>query len=81
MDEVGDQIVEPAVFADQADERLARNGFLRGEDGGFDAQHPFAPAGGGRQVDKVDVERLVALPSAAAAAALIGRTAGTRAGR
>ena len=29
VDEVGDQIVEPAGFADQADERLARHGFLR----------------------------------------------------
>ena len=45
--EVGDQIVEPAGFADQADERLARHGFLGGEDGRFDPQHPFAPAGGG----------------------------------
>ena len=29
VDEVGDQIVEPAGFADQADERLARHGFWR----------------------------------------------------
>ena len=29
VDEIGDQIVEPAAFADQADERLARHGFLR----------------------------------------------------
>ena len=56
VDEVGDQIVEPAGFADEADQRLARDGFCRGEDGGFDAQHPFAPAGGRRQVDEVDVE-------------------------
>ena len=27
VDEVGDQIVEPAVLADQADQRLARDGF------------------------------------------------------
>jgi len=47
VDEIGDQIVEPAGFADQADQRLARDGFLGGEDGGFDPQHPFAPAGGG----------------------------------
>ena len=47
VDEIGDQIVEPAAFADQADERLARHGFWRGEDGGFDPQHPFAPARGG----------------------------------
>ena len=67
VDEVGDQIVEPAGFADQADERLARHGFLRGEDGGFDAQHPFAPAGGGRQVEEFDVEGLVSAPLAAAA--------------
>ena len=66
VDEVGDQLVEPAVLANQADERLARNGFFRGEDGGFDAQHPFAPAGGRRQVEKVHVEGLVALASAAA---------------
>ena len=66
VDEVGDQIVEPAVFADQADERLARNGFCRGEDGGFDAQHPFPPAGGRRQIEKLDVEGLVALSSSAA---------------
>ena len=48
VDEIGDQIVEPAGFADQSDERLARDGFFRGEDGGFDPQHPFAPAGGCR---------------------------------
>ena len=29
VDEIGDQIVEPAVFADQADERLAWHGFWR----------------------------------------------------
>ena len=29
VDEIGDQIVEPAGFADQADQRLARHGFLR----------------------------------------------------
>ena len=46
VDEVGDQIVEPAGFADQADQRLAGHGFLRGEDGRFDPQHPFAPARG-----------------------------------
>ena len=62
VDEIGDQIVEPAGFADQADERLARHGFWRGEDGGFDPQHPFAPACGGRQVDELDVEALVAAP-------------------
>ena len=56
VDEIGDQIVEPAGFADQADERLARHGFLRGEDGGFDPQHPFAPAGGRGQVGEFDVE-------------------------
>ena len=28
VDEVGDQIVEPAVLADQADQRLARDGFF-----------------------------------------------------
>ena len=66
VDEIGDQIVEPAGFADQADERLAGNGFLRGEDGGFDAQHPFAPAGGGRQVGELDVEAFVSAPSATA---------------
>jgi hypothetical protein len=55
VDEIGDQIVEPAGLADQADQRLARHGFLGGEDGGFDSQHPFAPARGGRQVDEVDV--------------------------
>ena len=66
VDEIGDQIVEPAGFADQADERLARNGFGGGEDRGFDAQHPFAPAGGGRQVDEFDVEVFVSVPSAAA---------------
>ena len=60
VDEVGDQIVEPAGFADQADQRLARNGFCRGEDGGFDAQHPFAPARGRGQVGELDVEGLVA---------------------
>jgi hypothetical protein len=46
VDEVGDQIVEPAGVADQANKGLARDGFLGGEDSGFDAQHPFAPAGG-----------------------------------
>ena len=66
VDEVGDQIVEPAVLADQADERLARDGFFRGEDGGFDAQHPFPPARGRRQVEKLNVEGLVALSSSAA---------------
>ena len=59
VDEVGDQIVEPAGSADQADERLAGHRFWRGEDGGFDAQHPLTPAGGGRQIEKLDVEGLV----------------------
>ena len=59
VDEVGDQIVEPAGFADQADEGLARDGFWRGEDRGFDPQHPFAPAGGRRQVGELDVEAFV----------------------
>ena len=58
VDEIGDQVVEPAGFADQADQRLTRNRAGGGEDGGFDAQHPFTPAGGGRQVDKLDVEGL-----------------------
>ena len=66
VDEVGDQIVEPAGFADQADERLARHGFWGGENRGFDPQHPFAPAGGGRQVGEFDVEAFVSAPSAAA---------------
>ena len=66
VDEIGDQIVEPAGFADQADQRLARHGFFRREDGGFDAQHPFAPAGGGRQVVEFNVEALVSAPLATA---------------
>jgi hypothetical protein len=66
VDEIGDQLVEPAILADQADQRLARHGFLRGEDGGFDPQHPFAPAGGGGQVGKLDVKAFVALSPTAA---------------
>ena len=66
MREVGDQIVEPAVFPNHADERLARHGFFRGEDRRFDAQHPFAPAGGGGQVNEVDVEDILDISSAAA---------------
>src|SRR5580693_2216466 len=66
VDEIGDQIVEPAGFADQADQRLARDGFLGGEDGGFDPEHPFAPAGGGGQVNEVDVEDVLAISPAAA---------------
>ena len=49
-----------------ADQRFARNRFCRGEDRGFDAQHPFPPARGRRQVEKLHVERVVALASAAA---------------
>jgi hypothetical protein len=48
VDEVGDQLLEPTVFADQADQRFAGHGFLRGKDGGFHTEHPFAPAGGWR---------------------------------
>ena len=66
VDEIGDQIVEPAGLADQADQRLAGNGFFRGEDGGFDPEHPFTPAGGGRQIEKLNVEGLVALSSSSA---------------
>ena len=55
VDEIGDQIVEPAVLADQADQRLARHGPGGGEDRGFDPQHPFAPAGGRGQVGELDV--------------------------
>ena len=66
VDEIGDQIVEPAGLADQADERLARHGFLGSEDSGFDPQHPFAPAGGGRQVEEFDVEAFVFAPLATA---------------
>src|SRR5580693_4126087 len=66
VDEIGDQIVEPAGFADQADQRLARDGFLGGEDGGFDPEHPFAPAGGGGQVNEVDVQDVLAISPAAA---------------
>ena len=42
------------------------HGFLRGEDGGFDAQHPFAPARGRRQVGELDVEAFVSAPLATA---------------
>ena len=38
-----------------------------GEDRGFDPQHPFAPAGGGRQVDEFDVEAFRSLAPLAAA--------------
>ena len=65
VNEVGDQIVEPAGFADQADERLAGDGAGGGEDGGFDPEHPFAPAGGGGQVGELDVEELFPFPPAA----------------
>ena len=78
VDEIGDQIVEPASLADQADERLARHGFFRGEDGGFDAQHPFAPARGraaGRGARRRGFRRRPRCRRRAAA--LIGRTAGT----
>ena len=77
VDEIGDQIVEPAGLADQADERLARNGFWRGEDGGFDAQHPFAPAGGGGKSMSSTSRLSSPLRWRRRAAALIGRTAGT----
>ena len=53
VDEVGDQLVEPTSLANDADERLARHGFFRREDGGFDAQHPLPPARGRRQIEKV----------------------------
>jgi hypothetical protein len=66
VDEIGDQIVEPAGFADQADQRLARHGLWRGEDGGFDAQHPFPPARGCGQVGELDVETFVSAPLATA---------------
>jgi len=66
LDEVGDQIVEPAALADQADQRLARDRMLGGEDGGFDPQHPLAPAGGRRQVGELDVQDVFAVPPAAA---------------
>ena len=46
LGEIGDQIVEPAILADEADQRLARNGPGGGEDRRFDAQHPFPPARG-----------------------------------
>ena len=66
VDEIGDQIVKPAILADQADERLTGNGSFRREDGGFDAEHPLAPACGGRQIEKLNVEGLVALSASAA---------------
>jgi impB/mucB/samB family len=66
VDQIGDQIVEPAGLADQPDERLAWNRTGGGEDSGFDPEHPFAPAGGGRQVDEFDVEAFVSAPLATA---------------
>ena len=62
VDEIGDQFVEPAGFADQANERLAGNGFFRREDSGFDAQHPLPPARGRGQIEKFNVEGLVPAP-------------------
>jgi len=66
VDEVGDQIVEPAVLANQADERFPRNRAIGGEEGRFDAQHPFAPARGGRQVGEFHIEAFVPAPLATA---------------
>ena len=44
LDEIGDQIVEPAVLADQANEGFARDWAGGGEDRRLDPEHPFAPA-------------------------------------
>ena len=46
VDEVSDQIVEPAILADQTNEDFAGDWAGGGEDRRFDPQHPFAPAGG-----------------------------------
>jgi hypothetical protein len=59
VDEIGNQIVEPAGFANQADQRLTTNRAGGSEDGGFDSEHPFTPAGRGRQVEEFDVEAFV----------------------
>jgi hypothetical protein len=65
VNEVGNQIVESAVETDDANQRFARDRFWRGKDRRFDAQHPFPPARGRRQIEKFYVERLVALAAAA----------------
>ena len=64
--EVGDQIVEPAVLADQADQRLARHGFWRGEDGGFDPSiHSRQRAAGGRSASSTSRASCLSPPAAA----------------
>ena len=54
------------VLTDDAHQRLARHGFCGGEDRCFDPEHPFAPAGGRRQVGEFDVQAVVAVSPAAA---------------
>jgi hypothetical protein len=54
--DVLDQEIEVAVAADHTGQHLARDGFRGGEYHGFDAAHPFAPAGLRRQVVELDVE-------------------------
>ena len=66
VDEVGDQIVEPAVFADDADQRLARNGFCRGEDRRFDSAASIPASGRLPAAPRVRRRGALALSPAAA---------------
>jgi hypothetical protein len=63
--EVGDQIVKPTSLTHDAHQRLAWHGPGGGEDGRFDPEHPFAPAGGGGQVGELDVQAVCAVQPAA----------------
>jgi hypothetical protein len=51
VNEIGNRIVEPAVFADQADERLARRRTSGGEDRRLDPEMSF---GAGFDADRRD---------------------------
>ena len=77
VDEISDQSVEPAGFADQADQRLARHGFWGGEDGGFDAQQSIRASGRLRVSRRGRRKNSSSSRRRRRAAALIGRTAGS----
>jgi hypothetical protein len=65
LDEVGDQIVEAAILADQADQRLARDRPGGGEDGRLDPEHPLVRAGGRRPFRELDVQPVFTVSPAA----------------
>ena len=59
LTDVVDQKVDAAAFSHNPRQRLAADRLARGENGGLDTVHPFAPAHVRRQVIQLPIKQLV----------------------